>query len=276
VTVRAGLLLLSAVACSSPPPAEPTVRAPAPPVSNARAVVRACVEVEPAAAPGHPAPPEAAGAAAPAGAGLAKEDIRRLIRSRLPEVRRCYEAELVNRPSLTGKTTAHFTIAPDGSVTRISADGFDPAVDACVAGVLSSLRFPRPAGGGVVHVNYPFVFQHSGTDADRPAGVVAAVATATCRVAEPPRALLDREEDLHRCARELPAGAAPIDLEVVLRRGAAVTGPEPARACVARALAAIVDVDPPASCTVALGDPRTMGLQKPAVGAEVDCPAELR
>jgi hypothetical protein len=32
-----------------------------------------------------------------------------------------------------------------------------PAVEACVVRVMSSLRFPKPMGGGIVIVTYPFV-----------------------------------------------------------------------------------------------------------------------
>lgn len=63
------------------------------------------------------------------------------------------------RPTLAGRLTAHFTIDGDGRVVAATADGLDDAeVEACVAGVIQAIEFPRPDGGGTVQVNYPFEF----------------------------------------------------------------------------------------------------------------------
>jgi hypothetical protein len=55
----------------------------------------------------------------------------------------------------------HFAIGADGLVTDAAGDGFDKVVDDCVAGVIKSIQFPRPASG-VMQVNYPFVFRTAG------------------------------------------------------------------------------------------------------------------
>ena len=54
-----------------------------------------------------------------------------------------------------------FTIAPNGQVAKvkIAESGLDDAaVEGCLTGVMKTLRFPQPKGGGVVVVTYPFVF----------------------------------------------------------------------------------------------------------------------
>ncbi len=75
--------------------------------------------------------------------------VTRMLRVRAPALRRCYEEELRARPSLAGSLTARFTVGPGGAVDAAEATaGLDPALDACVLGVLRRLRFsPGPEGG---------------------------------------------------------------------------------------------------------------------------------
>lgn len=57
-----------------------------------------------------------------------------------------------------------FIIAPDGRVQTagiVEATLDDPALHECMLAVIRGLRFPPPAGGGVVGVNYPWVFSWS-------------------------------------------------------------------------------------------------------------------
>ena len=93
---------------------------------------------------------------------LDKEIIRRVIRSRLAQVRYCYEKELVKKPSLQGKVSTKFVISGAGKVVsatvRQSTMG-SKAVEQCIVKVIKRLRFPKPKGGGIVVVNYPFVLK---------------------------------------------------------------------------------------------------------------------
>jgi hypothetical protein len=84
--------------------------------------------------------------------------IRRYVRRNLPKIQLCYEKELTRNPSLAGKVMVHFAISGEGNVTQSSGSGMPP-VDSCVAQEISQITFPKPQGGGVVVVNYPFVFQ---------------------------------------------------------------------------------------------------------------------
>jgi hypothetical protein len=60
-----------------------------------------------------------------------------------------------------GKIVTKFTIAGDGSVGSSSVKAStmgSAAVEQCVASKFLKMTFPKPKGGGVVVVSYPFVF----------------------------------------------------------------------------------------------------------------------
>lgn len=91
---------------------------------------------------------------------LDKQIIRRYIRRHLEKLQYCYEQRLLGHPRLAGTVTVHFAINPDGKVASAAADGMhDDALEACVAGVVRAIEFPRTDDGAVVQVNYPFSFR---------------------------------------------------------------------------------------------------------------------
>jgi hypothetical protein len=93
--------------------------------------------------------------------GLDKDIIRRVIRQSLSRVRYCYERALLKDPNLAGRVAVRFVIRPDGTVANVTDGGStlpSEEVKACVHRTMAALTFPRPKGGGVVVVNYPFVF----------------------------------------------------------------------------------------------------------------------
>lgn len=92
------------------------------------------------------------------GDGLDKAVIRRYIKRSLDKISYCYEKALIDAPDLEGTVAARFTIGADGKVASSDATGVNPVVSTCVAGVIATIEFPRPTGGGAVTVNYPFVF----------------------------------------------------------------------------------------------------------------------
>jgi hypothetical protein len=96
---------------------------------------------------------------------LDKEIVRRIVRQHLNEVRFCYEQALVRRPSLAGRIVAQFTIAPTGRVLASALQSSslgEASVDACIVEATRRWEFPRPAGGGVVVVSYPFQLSPAG------------------------------------------------------------------------------------------------------------------
>ena len=95
---------------------------------------------------------------------LDKAIIRRYVRRQLEKLQYCYEQRLLGHPRLAGTVTVHFAINPDGRVASATADGMhDDKLEACVAGVIQAIEFPRTDDGSVVQVNYPFSF-HTGEE----------------------------------------------------------------------------------------------------------------
>jgi hypothetical protein len=111
------------------------------------------------------APAEAvapAAAVGPVRGSLDKEVIRGVIGRHLDEVRGCYEQRLLDVPTLTGRVMIQFAISGDGSVTRSVVQNTtmnDPQVEACIAATLLQWVFPKPTGGGIVIVSYPFILK---------------------------------------------------------------------------------------------------------------------
>jgi TonB family protein len=96
---------------------------------------------------------------------LDKELIRRVIHSHASQVRFCYESELVRHPGMNGKVAVKFIIAASGSVQRASVDQStlgNANVESCIVSRVYQWQFPRPKGGGIVVVNYPFLLKASG------------------------------------------------------------------------------------------------------------------
>lgn len=94
-------------------------------------------------------------------APLDRELIRRVIQSHRSEIRHCYESELERQPGLAGKIAIRFVIGAQGAVTSassVSTTMSSPPVETCLVARVRSWRFPRPRGGGIVIVTYPFVF----------------------------------------------------------------------------------------------------------------------
>lgn len=91
---------------------------------------------------------------------LDKNIIRRVIRRHLRRIRYCYEKQLQVTPDLAGRISTKFIIGPDGRVVSAEVKGLgQPAVHKCVNRALRAMRFPRPPGGGTIHVSYPMVFR---------------------------------------------------------------------------------------------------------------------
>jgi Ca-activated chloride channel homolog len=94
-----------------------------------------------------------------AGGELDKDIIRRYVRRKEGQLRYCYEKELLASPRLGGTLDASFLINDGGNVGGATAAGLgNAAVEGCIAGVLSSLEFPRPQSGPV-RVSYAFVLK---------------------------------------------------------------------------------------------------------------------
>lgn len=96
---------------------------------------------------------------------LDKELIRQVIHRNRGQIRYCYESQLTRYPKLSGKVAVKFVITASGSVassTVAQSTANNAELETCVAGRVRTWQFPKPKGGGVVIVTYPFLFKPSG------------------------------------------------------------------------------------------------------------------
>ncbi len=124
---------------------------------------------------------------------LDKEIIRRIIRRHLNEVKFCYEKELMHKADLYGRVMVQFTISGTGQVIAsiVSNSTMNNAsVDRCIADAVKRWEFPKPQGGGIVIVSYPFVPQGRGR------GISLARSLAS---PSPLEMIGSRHETSHRC-----------------------------------------------------------------------------
>ena len=92
---------------------------------------------------------------------LGKDEIRKVVRAHIEEVRVCYTAALESDPQAQGRIEFDFTIGTDGAVVQAaikSSTMKDEAVPVCVRDAIKTWRFPAPVGGEVA-VTYPFVLE---------------------------------------------------------------------------------------------------------------------
>ena len=93
---------------------------------------------------------------------LDKAVVKRYIRKQINKIRWCYQSAFQRNPDLEGKMTVQFIISPTGSVMRakvLASTMGDSELARCVERKIQTWKFPAPKGGGVVKVNYPFVFR---------------------------------------------------------------------------------------------------------------------
>lgn len=96
---------------------------------------------------------------------LDKELIRQVIHRNRGQIRFCYESQLNRFPKLAGKVAVKFIINADGTVASsqvAQSTANNAELESCVAGRVRTWQFPKPKGGGMVVVTYPFIFKQSG------------------------------------------------------------------------------------------------------------------
>jgi|GEM_PF-2486032 len=103
-------------------------------------------------------------AAARVSGTLSKSEVLKVIGKYMGAIRRCYEKQLMAKPSLSGKITAQWTITSGGRVSgarqKTSSLG-NAKVSSCVLKVIRRMKFPKPKGGSV-KITYPFIFRSAG------------------------------------------------------------------------------------------------------------------
>ena len=85
------------------------------------------------------------------------------VRKSVDEIKKCYEDELVKDPKIAGRVVINFIIQATGNVVKSKVQRTtmnNPKVEQCAAEVVKKIKFPKPKGGGIVIVNYPFLFKN--------------------------------------------------------------------------------------------------------------------
>ena len=100
---------------------------------------------------------------------LDKEVLRTSIRLHNDSIRGCYETlGLSTDPHLSGRAVFTWMISPEGGVlwSRLAESSLrSSAVEECIGQSICGWTFPRPDGGGVVIVTYPYTFTPATMDA---------------------------------------------------------------------------------------------------------------
>jgi outer membrane biosynthesis protein TonB len=90
-----------------------------------------------------------------------REAVRRVVRSKLNEIKNCYERALNTNKELEGKVVIRFIIEEQGRVKIANTKSTtlnNRQVEECVATRIKNAIFPEPPPGTVAEVDYPFVF----------------------------------------------------------------------------------------------------------------------
>lgn len=96
---------------------------------------------------------------------LSKAQIARVVRMHWYQIRYCYESQLRRNPNLSGKIVIKWVIAGTGYVQTAAVAQTtmnNERVENCIARRVRRWKFPQPKGGGIVVVNYPFLFRKAG------------------------------------------------------------------------------------------------------------------
>ena len=94
---------------------------------------------------------------------LDRSDIDAYIRRNLAKIVLCYEKELNKDPKVEGRIIVNFIVSATGDVSSAKVHKSNVAnlqLETCVVEQIKKIKFPKPKGGGIVIVNYPFVFKN--------------------------------------------------------------------------------------------------------------------
>jgi serine/threonine-protein kinase len=153
--------LVVAAAAGGPPPAparlakvgdsKPAVAAKPPELAPAVEKSQAT------AAPGGPA----TAPARPGTTGLDPAKTQMMVKSRLPEIRHCYDIGKLEKPDIKGSVTVRISVSKSGSVTSAAIESsslHSSVAEGCVVSKIRAWTFPTPVGGPTV-ISYPFNFR---------------------------------------------------------------------------------------------------------------------
>lgn len=93
---------------------------------------------------------------------IEKNEVRRVIREHIREIRNCFERELRRSPDAKGTLVLEWDIEEEGRVSlcKVKTNPFnDDTVALCIASRVKTWHFPAPPKDQVVRVTYPIVFR---------------------------------------------------------------------------------------------------------------------
>jgi hypothetical protein len=96
-----------------------------------------------------------------------RELVRKVIQDHAAQIRYCYEQQLSVNPKLAGKVSIKWVINADGSASQAQVEAGsttleDPKVHECMMARIQSWQFPRPKGGGIAVITYPWILRSAG------------------------------------------------------------------------------------------------------------------
>jgi hypothetical protein len=98
---------------------------------------------------------------------LDRELVRKVIQDHAAQIRYCYEQQLALDPKLEGKVSLRWIINGDGRASNAQVDTsattlLNAEIHRCMMARVSSWEFPKPKGGGVAVITYPWILRSSG------------------------------------------------------------------------------------------------------------------
>ena len=98
-----------------------------------------------------------------------KELIRKVIQEHAAQIRFCYEEQLAVNPKLAGKVAIKWVIDADGNASNATVDSgsttlLNDKVHQCMMARIVSWQFPKPKGGGIAVITYPWILRASGLE----------------------------------------------------------------------------------------------------------------
>lgn len=96
---------------------------------------------------------------------LDKALVQQVINQNRGQTQYCYKSQLEQSPQLHGTVTMKFAISASGSVATSSVESTttnNKELESCLEARVRTWTFPKPTGGGVVIVTYPFEFGPDG------------------------------------------------------------------------------------------------------------------
>lgn len=99
--------------------------------------------------------------------GLEEGQVEVFVRTRLSEIEYCYELALVENEETRGRVETSWIIHETGKTSQVEilySSILNTKLKDCIVKRISNWKFPKPKGGGIVKVRYPFNLTPKGAE----------------------------------------------------------------------------------------------------------------